>query len=270
MKNRILMTTLCAAVVAAGMSTTTASGRGGAADSLALNATFGAGYEIGVGLCPPETPATTDDCIRFIGKADVPGLGRVTETYAKSFDESICPNQVTSFAKAVFDVAGKGQIEVTMDSWPACADPAATSAGGVTVTLHGRITRGTGSFVGASGNLSVSNHVNPPNCGAGGCRGAATDVWSGTLSVPGFAFDLAPPVLSGATAKTVKAGRKAKFVRVRYAVKARDGVDGSVPVTCKPASGSRFTIGRTKVTCSATDSSANVTGTTFTVTVKRG
>ncbi len=199
----------------------------------------------------------------------MPGLGRVTETYVKSFDQTICPNQVTSFAKAVFDVAGKGQIEVTMGSWPACADPAATSATGQTVILDGKITRGTGTFAGASGSLSVSNHVNPPSCGMHVCRGAATDVWSGTLSVPGFEFDLTPPVLSGVTAKKVKAARKARFVRVRYSVKAQDDVDGSVRVTCKPASGSRFRVGRTKVSCGATDTSANTATAKFTVTVKR-
>ena len=269
MKHRILITTLCAAVLAAGIGTTAALGRESAADSLALNATFGFGYVLGVGLCTPDVAATTDDCILFKGQADVPGLGRVSEIYAKSFDETICPNQVTSFSKAVFDVAGKGQIEVTMDSWPACGDPAATSATGITVTLHGRITRGTGSFAGASGNLSVTNHVNPPNCGAGGCRGGGTDVWSGTLNVPGYEFDLTPPILSGAAAKTVRAARKAKFARVRYSVKAHDDADGSVPVKCKPASGSRFKVGSTKVSCSATDSSANASAATFTVTVKR-
>jgi HYR domain-containing protein len=270
MKHRLLMTTLCAAAVAIGVSTTTALGGGSASGSLQLNAAFAAGYSIGIALCPPGTPATTEECVGFLGQADVPGLGRVTETYAKAFDQSICPDKVTSFSRAVFDVAGKGQIEVTMDSWPACGDPAVSSPTGVTVTLHGRVTGGTGSFAGASGSLTVVNHVNPPSCGAGGCRGSAMDTWTGTLVVPGLEFDLTPPVLSGATSKTVKALRKAKFARVRYAVKAQDDADGSVPVKCKPASGSRFKVGRTKVSCSATDSSANVTAATFTVTVKRG
>jgi hypothetical protein len=271
MKHRILMTTLCAAVlaVAAGAGTTAALGRDNAPGQLQLNATFGAGYEIGLKFCPAGTPATTEECIRFVGLGDVPGLGHVTETYTKSFDQTICPELVTSFSRAILEVAGKGEIEVTMDSWPACGLPAAASPTGTTLTLEGTITRGSGRFAGASGHLQVLNHVGPPSCGAGGCRGPATDVWSGTLVVPGLEFDLTPPVLSGASSKVVKASRKAKFVRVRYSVKAQDDVDGLRPVTCKPASGSRFKLGRTKVSCSAADTSANVASATFTVSVKR-
>jgi HYR domain len=57
-------------------------------------------------------------------------------------------------------------------------------------------------------------------------------------------------------------------MRVRFAVTARDAVDGSVAVTCKPRSGTFFKRGRTTVRCSATDSSANTSGAKFTVTVK--
>jgi hypothetical protein len=57
-------------------------------------------------------------------------------------------------------------------------------------------------------------------------------------------------------------------VRVTYTVNAVDAVDGSVPVSCQPASGSRFKIGRTLVRCSATDNSANTQTATFTVIVK--
>ncbi len=41
-------------VLAAGVTTTTALGRDSAASSLALNATFGAGYEFGLRFCPPR------------------------------------------------------------------------------------------------------------------------------------------------------------------------------------------------------------------------
>jgi hypothetical protein len=90
-----------------------------------------------------------------------------------------------------------------------------------------------------------------------------------TLTVPGHEFDLTPPAFSGARSKLVRIAKKAKRVRVRYAVTATDAVDGSVPATCKPASRRFFRVGRTKVTCSAVDSSANAGEVTFTVTVKR-
>ncbi|MGW6204541.1 HYR domain-containing protein [Streptomyces sp. NPDC055089] len=48
--------------------------------------------------------------------------------------------------------------------------------------------------------------------------------------------------------------------RIRYRVTATDAQDGTLPVTCTPASGSFFPVGTTTVTCSATDAAGN-TGT---------
>lgn len=48
---------------------------------------------------------------------------------------------------------------------------------------------------------------------------------------------------------------------------ATDLVDGSVPVTCVPPSGSTFGFGTTTVTCSATDNAGNIGTGTFTITV---
>lgn len=48
--------------------------------------------------------------------------------------------------------------------------------------------------------------------------------------------------------------------RVRYTATATDAQDGTLPVTCTPASGSLFPVGTTTVTCSATDAAGN-TGT---------
>ncbi|MGW4732162.1 HYR domain-containing protein [Streptomyces shenzhenensis] len=55
---------------------------------------------------------------------------------------------------------------------------------------------------------------------------------------------------------------------IDFTATAEDTVDGTLPVTCDPASGTRFPVGTTRVTCTATDSSGNTgTGTaTFTVT----
>ena len=148
MKPRLLIASICAAALALPVG---ALARDGASGSFQLNATFGASYQLGRQYCPPGTPATTDECVRFVGLAQVPGLGHVTETYTKSFDESICPGQVVSHRTMVFGVAGKGEIEVAMNSWPACGDPAASAPAGVTTVLEGGITHGTGKFAGASG-----------------------------------------------------------------------------------------------------------------------
>jgi hypothetical protein len=48
---------------------------------------------------------------------------------------------------------------------------------------------------------------------------------------------------------------------------ASDLVDGPVPVTCLPASGSTFNAGSTTVNCSATDSRGNTAHSSFVVTI---
>jgi flagellar hook assembly protein FlgD len=54
---------------------------------------------------------------------------------------------------------------------------------------------------------------------------------------------------------------------VNYTATATDNIDGSVPVTCSPASGSTFPSGTTTVQCAATDSHANTAIGSFNVTV---
>jgi hypothetical protein len=127
------------------------------------------------------------------------------------------------------------------------------------------ITGGSGIYAGASGGGTVSHQAVATGTGIVG-----RDLWTGTLSVPGLEFDLTPPTLSGAVNRTVRARKGSKRARVTYRVTASDAVDGSVPVSCRPRSGSRFMIGRTLVRCSASDTSANANAGRFRVTVKRG
>jgi hypothetical protein len=54
---------------------------------------------------------------------------------------------------------------------------------------------------------------------------------------------------------------------VAFTATAVDAVDGSVPATCSPASGSVFSVGATTVRCSAQDAHGNSATKTFTVTV---
>jgi hypothetical protein len=78
--------------------------------------------------------------------------------------------------------------------------------------------------------------------------------------------DTTPPVLTLPWNMIIEAagptGAPATFT-----ASATDDVDGSVPVTCTPASGSISPIGPTTVSCSATDVAGNVGTGTFTVTV---
>jgi hypothetical protein len=79
-------------------------------------------------------------------------------------------------------------------------------------------------------------------------------------------LDVTPPVLTLpgniAGVATGPAG-----AMVSFTVTALDNVNGSVPVTCTPPSGSTFPIGTTTVNCSAQDAAGNVASSNFTVTV---
>ena len=55
--------------------------------------------------------------------------------------------------------------------------------------------------------------------------------------------------------------------RVTFTAGATDAVDSSVVTTCRPASGHRFPIGTTRVTCTATDAAGNTGSVSFHVTV---
>jgi hypothetical protein len=93
---------------------------------------------------------------------------------------------------------------------------------------------------------------------------------TGTLVVPGLEFDVTAPNLRGATSKTVRAPKGRKQARVAYSVTATDDKDGAVPATCQPGARSWFPVGRTRVKCTADDTSGNRGTATFTVTVRRG
>lgn len=215
-------------------------------------------------VCPAGTPTTADECFARTGAGVVPGLGMVRETYLFIVDTNSpsCVNGDLLLASVgTLTVAGKGAIDVALAPPPDCFSPAETV---LQAKRAFTVTGGTGKYVGASGSgtLQHDTHFNA----SGGSAGK--DSWVGTLVVPGLDFDLTKPVLSGAIAKSVRAPRGKKRARVSYNVTARDDVDGAVPVTCVPRSGSMFKIGRTTVRCSASDTSGNTTTARFTIRVR--
>lgn len=81
--------------------------------------------------------------------------------------------------------------------------------------------------------------------------------------------DTTPPTISGIPANMVmEAASAAGSVATWAAPTAADLVDGAVPVTCAPASGSVFPLGTMTVSCSATDSHGNRAAGGFTITVR--
>jgi hypothetical protein len=205
--------------------------------------------------CPGRVPLDTIVCVSFTGTGPVRGLGNVSMTYTRrlALGPEACPGD---FAKPLsttgrLSVAGKGKIRLTFAEGAECVadwfEPQQFT-----------VTGGTGRYAAASGRGTRE----PDKPG--------TETWTGTLVMPGLAFDLTAPKLHGAGSKTVRAQKGAKSARVTFNVTATDGVDGTVPVSCRPRSGSRFEMGRTTVRCRATDSSANTARAAFAVTVRRG
>lgn len=210
--------------------------------------------------CPPGTPSVGGaECFKRTGAGSVPGLGAVSIDYVWSFGlgAPTCPSDLAKPLAVTgrLIVAGRGELRFALAPGAQCVNLEPVRNEPQDFTFTG----GTGVFQSASGKGTAARAL-------GG--GVGTETWTGTLTALGVEFDVTPPKLIGAGPKTVRAPKGAKRVRVTYKVTASDDKDGPVPVSCKPRSGSRFPVGRTVVTCSATDSSANMSSGSFTVIVR--
>ena len=99
-----------------------------------------------------------------------------------------------------------------------------------------------------------------------GSADARLNFSSGTFLVV-VSADVTPPVLTLPSNITAEATSASGAV-VTFTATAIDDVDGPVPVTCTPASGSTFPLGTTTVQCSAHDAHNNTAHGSFTVTVQ--
>jgi hypothetical protein len=79
--------------------------------------------------------------------------------------------------------------------------------------------------------------------------------------------DTNPPVLTVPDDITVEAAGPLG-AQVHFATSAIDDVDGVVPVTCTPPSGSTFALNTTSVACTAADAAGNMSNASFSVTVE--
>lgn len=217
-----------------------------------------------LGGCQP--PADADDCAARTSEGAFPGLGQVTGRY--EFYVDVGPPSCAEGSSRVlaypirFAVAGRGEIHVAV----AEAQCRSSSDPVYNQTQTFTVTGGTGIYAGASGGGTLERQLGNPL--TSGFR-VGRESWTGTLVVPGIAsFDVTPPTLSGAGSKTVRAPRGTRRARVAYAVTAQDDVDGTVSVSCTPPSRSWFPLGRTRVTCTATDASGNTATARFTVMVR--
>jgi HYR domain len=212
----------------------------------------------------PTCPAGTADgieCHLHTGVGLVPGLGRVTTSY--SFRVNVAQSDCVRVLgyPVTLTVVGKGSIDLVVDPIAGCLSAEAVLSAPQGFTIVG----GSGLYAEAHGNGTLSRALSSQPAAVVG-----TETFSGTLIVAGVEFDTTKPTFSGATSRTVRAPHRSTRARVRYRVTAVDDRDGRVPVTCRPASGARFRVGRTTVTCSAVDTSGNRATARFVVTVRRG
>jgi hypothetical protein len=100
------------------------------------------------------------------------------------------------------------------------------------------------------------------------CTATDTHGNSATASFAVNVVDTTPPVLAGVPSDIVVGNGTPAGAVVNYkSPTATDLVDGSVPVSCLPSSGSFFPLGGTEVTCTATDAHGNSGSASFHVTV---
>jgi len=208
--------------------------------------------------CPAGAASASGLCYAIQGHGLVRGLGRTTESYTYVLQDTAAQQTTIHFAGAI-TVAGKGELDVSADTAsPVC--PCNSDGASFNFTITG----GTGAYDGAEGSGTVFDALRA----TGANQGWGIDTWSGTLTVPGYAFDTTPPVISGAVPKVVKVPKGVKRVRVTYTVSAQDPGEGALPVTCAPRSASLFKLGRTMVSCAATDANGNTARASFSVLVK--
>jgi len=101
------------------------------------------------------------------------------------------------------------------------------------------------------------------NCSA---KDAAGNEATGSFNVT--VRDTTPPEISGVPSDITATATGSSGAVVSYASPtATDLVDGSVDVSCSPASGSTFALGETTVSCTASDTRNNTATKTFKVTV---
>ncbi len=225
------------------------------ADTLRLDSLFQAPF--GQADCPPVAPATTF-CYPASASPVLRGLGKTSMGWTIEEDLTDLDRNCVhaAIARLSIVVAGKGEIDLSARS-EGCQpypDPQ---------TLPYTVLGGSGAYAGATGSGSIVflSHTEPP------LRREIKVRLNGSIDVPGLTFDTTAPVFVPSKSRMVTTAG-ARGARVRFSVRATDAVDGLVPVSCKPGSGSLFRIGRTRVTCSATDGSGNTATAGFTITVK--
>jgi hypothetical protein len=84
-------------------------------------------------------------------------------------------------------------------------------------------------------------------------------------------YDNVPPELTVPPSRAETAPARERSHLITFVTSASDAIDGTVPVTCDPSSGTAFSVGTTTwVSCKAADQAGNSVVKRFSVTVARG
>ena len=228
--------------------------------------TDGANYEFGavpVATCQVSDPL--DGTVSFAatltgptGARSADGLGAVTVTC--SYTDGARATGTAQAAYAVVDTTGP------VISTPTALTVAATGPHTpVTFTVSAADLVSGVRPVGcqpASGN-GFAVGLTTVTCTAGDRDGNTTSV-----AFPVTVTDVAAPVVTAPAAQVAEATGSDGAVVDYPAVSAQDDVDGSLSPDCDHASGARFPLGVTTVTCTATDAHGNTGTAAFAVTVQ--
>jgi len=166
---------------------------------------------------------------------------------------------VRNIGPAFFDVVARSVQQPPLLAMPESVFAEATSPAGanVTFTVHGI------SFVDPAPTITcdhASGALFPLDSTTVNCT--ATDSYASTSgSFEVFVSDTVAPVVH------VPADIASTSSVVTFTATATDAIDGSIAVTCTPASGSTFPTGMTTVVCSAYDAHSNLASASFHVTV---
>ncbi|MGI8999580.1 MAG: HYR domain-containing protein, partial [Candidatus Limnocylindria bacterium] len=204
----------------------------------------------------------------------VDGALAVTCSPASGSTFALGPTTVNCLATDIAGNTASDSFTVTVrdTTAPAVTAPAnvsaqATSASGATVA-----------YSGASATDAVSGSVSTsclPASGSTFALGSTTVTCSatddagntGTATFTVSVVDTTPPTLILPADDVLEATGPGGAIAT-FSGSATDVVDGSVTVTCAPASGSTFALGTTTVDCSATDDAGNEATGSFTITVR--
>jgi hypothetical protein len=215
---------------------------------------------------PPPQGADDQKCIGYTAAPLVSGLGPVSLSFTAW--QTTVGNCVTlAVIDGSFVSSGKGTLHFG-GTKPGCASTGSEGGGILKGQVPVAVTGGDGDFEGASGRGTLS--LLSITASATGTDRHATGELTLALDLPNGSFDVTAPTITGAVPMRARAPKRSKLLRVTYRVAAQDAVDGHVTVACAPRPGSGFRIGRTRVTCTATDRSGNTATARFTITVVRG